>query len=149
MTTANFRMLRERNQQMFYNGVVGDKLGFTLLRKNFVVPFDSLGEEKAYGIIKQSIRGWIQPDEGALRAMAEGSRVVQDFLLMTEPIWDGFGNPLIIPNDLLADASNGIPVINSDNTYTAYGPVYLVQYVKNYFDQFFEVRCKVGQVGRT
>lgn len=147
MTTANFRMLRERTQQMFFDGVVGDSIGLTLFRKNFNVPLDSLGEEKSFEIVRYGIRGWIQPDEGALRALAEASRVVQDFLFYTEPIWDANFNPVILPNDLLADADS--VVINSDGTYTSNGPVYLVQYVKQYMDQYWEVRLKVGQAGRS
>ena len=148
MPTANFRMLRERNQQMFFEGVLGNPVGFTLIRKNFNAPLDALGEEKNYIIIKQGIQGWIDPNEGALRALAEATRTVQDFLLYTMPYFDSLNNPLIIPNDLLSDSST--VNINSDGTYTSVGgPVFLVQYIKNYYDNFFEVRCKVGQVGRS
>jgi hypothetical protein len=144
---VDFRMLERMQSRLFSHGAYGSPIGLSLLRKDFTKARDVEGEELNYKIVKRSIAGFILPQEGALRSLAEGTRNVQDYLFFTDPIFDSTNTQIIQVNDIMADANS--VVINSDGTYTVNGPVYRVQYVKNWYDKLWEVRLKVGQDQRS
>jgi hypothetical protein len=144
MTPINFRPLRQFQPRLFDRGGGVQRVGMTQLRKGTVL--NVLGEAyNSWVILKTNIQGTLLPEEGALRALAQGTQNVEDFRFITEPIFTSDHEPAIRAGDRLVDGS---VTINPDGTYTTStnGVVYRVQYVQRYTGQeLWQIRLKVGQ----
>lgn len=151
MTFVSFRDLEIAQRRLFDQGAYGQKVGMTLFRQNFTSPPDTFGgHSTSWQIIRQGIQGTLLPEEGALRALAEGVQTVEDYRFICDQLFgivNGDYQELIQANDRMCQ---GVVTIDGTNqTYTADGPVFRVQYVMKYMNNLWQVRLKVGQDGRT
>lgn len=134
-------------RDFFNRGTDNANPGLTIFRNSGSL--NSGGEQSdSWSIVAAGVAGHIQPEEGPLRALVGNTQLVQDWIMLMEPQWDPNGNPIIQANDLVCDGTVTVGA-STPTGYQATGPVYRVQYVQDYFAEFWQVRMKVGQAARS
>ena len=145
MTFISFDQLGILQGNLFDKGANGVTTSMTCVRLDFSRPLQVTGEEQAYMIVKRNIPGTLMPEEGAMRALAQGLQNVEDFLFITNPFYVN-GNPGMQTDDRLTDGS---VTLFPNGTFQASGPVYRVQYVKIYMNRLWQARLKISQDSRS
>lgn len=141
--SVNWAMVREANARVFAKGR-GPQNAISILRKGYGTRTVTGAVVSGWGVVASSIAGWIGSQYAPLRALAEGTRTSQEFILLMRPQYDAQHNPVIRPTDLIIE---GPFTLDSKGQYTATGAVYVVQSIE-LWPEYWHVRL-LASMGRS